>query len=40
MMMGAIEMYTLWCEYTMDCYCEGEEPLSYEAWLDMWDSMA
>ena len=39
MMMSAIEMYTMWCEYCMDCEWEGETPLSYSAWLDMMQNM-
>ena len=34
-MMNAMEMYTLWCEYCMDCEWEGETPLSYPVWLNM-----
>lgn len=32
--MSGIELYTMWCEYCMDCEENGEEEMSYEQWLE------
>ena len=37
--MNALELYTMYSEYCMDCEWEGETPLSYPAWLAMWQDM-
>lgn len=32
--MSGIELYTMWCEYCMECEENGEEEMSYEKWLE------